>query len=217
MALDGFRIDRTEVTSRQYRLCMQAGVCDPPEQNDFFADGSYYDNNAYDDYPVVLVSWHQAATYCEWTGGRLPTEAEWEYAARGPEGRVFPWGNEFDGTRLNYCDTNCEAWCAWWKDDAYDDGHASVAPVGSYATGASWCGAYDLAGNVWEWVGDWYEGYSSERQRNPVGPSSGENRVIRGGSWCDCWFYSRGATRGSFGADSQDVRFGFRCAVPGEE
>ena len=97
VALDGFWIDRTEVTKAQYEQCVAAGACTP-----------CYGDSPYDDYPAIYVTWYQAGTYCGWAGGRLPTEAEWEYAARGPEARVFPWGDEFDGTRLNFCDANCE-------------------------------------------------------------------------------------------------------------
>ena len=108
VALDGFWIDQTEVTNGQYRRCVKSGACDSPAESSSSTHDSYYGNSAYDDYPVIYVSWHQAAAHCVWAGARLPTEAEWEYAARGPQGRVFPWGNEFDGMRLNYCDANCE-------------------------------------------------------------------------------------------------------------
>lgn len=206
VAVDSYWIDRTEVTNGQYQQCVQAGGCDLPE------DDSYYGNNAYSNYPVVWVSWNQATAYCEWAGARLPTEAEWEYAARGPDGYLFPWGNKFDGKRLNYCDASCGEQCDWWKDSEYDDGYAEAAPVDSYPTGDSWCGVHDLAGNVWEWVADWDGDYLSGQQKDPTGPASGEFRIIRGGSWCDCRFFTVAVFRGSSGPDSSDFRFGFRCA-----
>ena len=102
VGVDAFWIDRTEVTNAQYQRCLEAGKCaDPVPWNVEFKDP------AQTDHPKVNVKWPEAQAYCEWAGGRLPTEAEWEYVARGPEGRVFPWGDEFDGTKLNYCDVNC--------------------------------------------------------------------------------------------------------------
>ena len=98
------------------------------------------------------VSWYEAEAYANWRGGRLPTEAEWEYAARGPNSLIYPWGNEFDGTKLNFCDTECTY---DWRDASVDDGYEKTAPVGSYESGKSWVVAYDLAGNIWEWVADW--------------------------------------------------------------
>ena len=174
--LDAFWIDKTEVTNAQYRRCVKAGNCDETWCWDL-ADMSGPEQ------PVACVNWEQARAYCEWAGGRLPTEAEWEYAACGPEGHLFPWGDEFDGTRLNYCDANCSFDWADWADDTFDDGFTYTAPVGSYPEGASWCGALDLAGNVHEWVADWYADYASGRMVNPTGPSTGEARVWRGGSW----------------------------------
>ena len=213
VSLDGFWMDRTEVSNAQYRLCVEAGACEAPGEASSRTRDVYYGDSAYDDYPVIYVGWHQAAAYCEWAGGRLPTEAEWEYAARGPEGRAFPWGETFDGARLNYCDVNCEL---DWKDAEVDDGYADTAPVGSYPAGASWCGAQDLAGNVWEWVADWYEEYSSERQVNPTGPSSGRLRGQRGGSWNNESVDTRGAYRSRNSPDGQSYNAGFRCARDSE-
>jgi len=213
VALDGFWIDRTEVTNRQYARCVAAGACNPPARSDSYSRDSYYGNSAYGDYPVIWVSWDDAVDYCAWAGGRLPTEAEWEYAARGPEGRTFPWGDGFDGTRLNYCDANCEF---DWSDGAVDDGYADTAPVGSYPAGASWAGALDLAGNVWEWVADWYGAYPSGRQENPTGPSSGEDRVVRGGSWGSGPYRVRAAYRDGFPPVYRNAYIGFRCARSSE-
>ena len=209
VALDSFWIDRTEVTSKQYRQCVAAGACDPPSNSGSRTRDSYYGNSAYDDYPVIYVSGNQVDAYCAWAGARLPTEAEWEYAARGPEGRLFPWGDKFDRMRLNYCDVNCGF---GWADEKADDGYADTAPVGSFPTGASWCGALDMTGNVWEWVADWYGVYPSERQVNPTGPTYGESRGLRGGSWDVGAYLVRSACRGESPANDRNDSFGFRCA-----
>jgi formylglycine-generating enzyme required for sulfatase activity/predicted Ser/Thr protein kinase len=204
VALDAFWIDRTEVTNAQYALCVGDGVCD---EVDFVNDADFNGG----DYPVVGVSWYDAETYCKWVDARLPTEAEWEYAARGPENRVFPWGHDFDGTKVNYCDANCED---DWADETVDDGYALTAPVGSYPAGASWCGALDLAGNVWEWVADWYDGDYYERSptHNSPGPEEGDGKVLRGGSWGDVPDCVRGADRNMGLPDSRVDYVGFRCA-----
>jgi formylglycine-generating enzyme required for sulfatase activity len=215
VVLDGFWIDRTEVTNAQYQQCVEAGGCDPPAESSSPTGDLYYGNSTYDAYPVVYVSWYQAADYCEWADARLPTEAEWEYAARGPEGRVFPWGDTFDGTRVNYCDANCEF---DWADGSVDDGYGYTAPVGSYPSGASWCGALDLAGNVWEWVADWYDAayYGRSPSQNPPGPSSGQERARRGSSWHYPPDGMRSALRFGVDPDIPDNFQGFRC-VRGSE
>jgi formylglycine-generating enzyme required for sulfatase activity len=162
VALDAFWIDQTEVTNAQYRKCLDAGVCRKPV---------YWDNSDFSapDQPVVGVTWNDARTYCEWAGGRLPTEAEWEKAARGTDGRTYPWGNE---------PATCER-------VSYGGCVGKASPVGSYPTGASPYGALDMAGNVWEWVADWYAEhyYSRSPDHNPQGPDSGGVRGLRGGSW----------------------------------
>jgi formylglycine-generating enzyme required for sulfatase activity len=208
VALDGFWIDRTEVTNGQYVQCVQAGVCDPPAETGSYTRDSYYGDSAHDHYPVIWVTRDQAAGYCAWAGGRLPTEAEWEYAARGPEGRLFPWGNEFDGTLVNYCDVGCDG----VNDETVDDGYPDTAPVGSFPAGASWCGALDLAGNVREWVADWFGYYPSEGQVNPTGPSLGDSCIPRGGSWYDTPDDVRSANRGENSPDYVRHKVGFRCA-----
>ena len=201
VALDGLWLDRTEVTNEQYRVCVEAGVCDPSE----YEDTKLNDENQ----PMVGVDWYDAEDYCQWAGARLPTEAEWEYAARGPEGRAYPWGDTFDGTKLNFCDKNCLLDHA---DKSVDDGYLYPAPVGSYPDGASWCGALDMAGNVWEWVADWYGEYPSGKQVNPTGPASGVVRVLRGGSWFLTSDDTRGANRGGGNPDYWYEYVGFRCA-----
>jgi Tol biopolymer transport system component len=182
VALDGFWIDKYEVTNAQYQMCVEAGGCQAPTTCNWGTPTYGKADKA--DHPVVCVDWQGAQDYCEWAGGRLPTEAEWEYAARGAARNVFPWGDTFDGTLANFCDTNCTQ---DWKNSGYDDGYSQTAPVGSYPDGISWCGAEDMAGNVWERVSDWYDSdyYRVSPAENPVGPSSGEYRVARGGSWRD--------------------------------
>ena len=199
VGLDAFWIDQTEVTNEQYRRCVQARVCDPPVLSTSRTRDTYYGDRAYDNYPVILVSWYDAEAYCEWAGARLPTDAEWEYAARGPEGRMYPWGNsEPDCDKANYY------LCV-----------GDTSAVGSYPDSASWCGAYDLAWNVMEWVADWHGAYDSGRQMNPTGPASGVLRVVRGRSW----YYAseqRVPDRNGFNPGVTGDISGFRCARSSE-
>ncbi len=149
--LSAFWIDRTEVTNGMYRRCIAAGACSPPANLDSATRSSYFADPAYNDYPVIFISWDQAAAYCAWAGRRLPSEAEWEKAARGEDGRIYPWGwisalKSPKGPRLNYCDAQCPY---DYREAAADDGYADTAPVGSFPAGASPYGALDMAGNVW--------------------------------------------------------------------
>jgi formylglycine-generating enzyme required for sulfatase activity len=213
--LDGFWFDQWEVTNGQYAQCVAAGVCDPPEAVSSHTRQTYYGDEAFDDYPVVYVTRDKADAYCTWAEARLPTEAEWEYAARGPESLRYPWGNAFDGTRLNYCDANCDF---AWTDQDVDDGYADTAPVGSYPTGRSWCEAQDMAGNAWEWVADWYDGeyYGHSPAENPPGPTSGEYAVARGGSWNNDKIDVRAPMRYYDRPDVAWIDTGFRCARDAE-
>ncbi len=212
-SLLGFWIDLTEVTNRQYQRCVEAGACQPPEDLASMAGEEYFNDPFFEDYPVIWVRWDQADVYCRWAGGRLPTEAEWEYAARGPQGWLFPWGDAFDPARLNYCDRRCPLGP---NDPAHDDGYAETSPVGSYPSGRSWCGALDMAGNVREWVADWYGPYSAGRADNPVGAPAGDSKIPRGGSWLDLADNLRSTNRGANATDYAEHKVGFRCVVPAE-
>ena len=189
--LDAYWIDKTEVTNDQYRKCVAVGSCAQPP-------GSDYKNAARGRHPVVQVSWNDAMAYCEWAGRRLPTEAEWEKAARGTDGRIYPWGNAAPDSAL----ANFAQNLGW------------TAAVGSYAAGASPYGAMDMAGNVWEWVGDWYgAGYYANAPRpNPRGPETGDGRVLRGGSWLVASPLIRTTNRSWYFLDFRLVSNGFRCA-----
>ncbi len=213
VTLDAFWIDRTEVTNAQYAACVADRACRSPEHNSSYTRDGYYDDPHYADFPVIWVSWEDAAAFVKWAEGRLPTEAEWEYAARGPENAAYPWGHEFDDKQLNFCDANCPL---SWANRAADDGYADTALAGSFPGGASWVGALDMAGNVWEWVNDWYNDdyYRTSPAANPTGPLSGVRRVWRGGSWYNVQSSSRTSVR-YHGTPDLAVSFaGFRVVTP---
>jgi formylglycine-generating enzyme required for sulfatase activity len=211
VALKAFWIDRTEVTNEQYRQCVEAGACTPPVDLSSYTRADYFDDTAFDEYPVIWVDWHMVAAYCDWAGVRLPVEAEWEYAARGPDSLIFPWGDEFEPARLNYCDVGCDG----ISDPDFNDGFPDTAPVGSFPQGVSWIGALDMAGNVREWVKDLYGFYKPGQAEDPRGPQTGESRIPRGGSWYDRPDDTRSANRGEETPDYNRHNLGFRCVLGG--
>ncbi len=222
--LDGFQIDKTEVTNSQMAIFLnelgnqeEDGVTwvaldsDSALLEENPSTGTFQPLTGFGNHPAIMVSWYGANAYCAWAGGQLPTEAQWEYAARGSAGNIFPWGNEFDGNRLNYCDSNCEF---DWLDESVDDGYVRTAPVSNYPAGESWVDAQDMAGNVWEWTADWYEvSYENATNNNPTGPATGTSKVLRGGSWVNVPYYVRGAYRFSLTPVNRNVNVGFRCVV----
>jgi len=165
--LDAYYLDKYEVTVGQYAKFLKAtGFNEPPMWTTL-------DQPSHQKRPIVNVDWSDASNYCEWAGKRLPTEAEWEKAARGTDGRIYPWGNEPPNTlRANY---GQEKW----------NNHTALVPMGQLKDGKSPYEIYDLAGNVWEWVSDWYDPdyYATSPPQNPKGPENGKYRVLRGGSW----------------------------------
>jgi formylglycine-generating enzyme required for sulfatase activity len=195
-----FWIDRTEVTNAQYSLCVAEGACNPSRLTD---DPSYNG----DHYPVAGIPWKDAVDYCIWAGGRLPIEVEWEYAAKGIKGTIYPWGDAFecDGGNFSKSCTQC------------DDGYPGPAPVESFPLGVSWCGAMDMAGNVWEWVGDAFNEYTIYYQANSTSQHSEELRVLRGGSWGYCPAFIRTTYRYAVTPDANYLAVGFRCVVTLEE
>ena len=195
--LDAYSIDKYEVTNARYKACVDAGGCEPPQEASSYTRAVYFGNPEFADYPMIKVNWHQASAFCAWEGKRLPTEAEWEKAARGTDGRIYPWGDQAPTQELANFDGNV----------------GDTTPVGSYPAGASPYGVMDMAGNVWEWVNDWYDGsyYSQSPSENPQGPASGEYRVLRGGSWGDYGISVRSAIRYYNGPGIWYYSVGFRC------
>lgn len=207
VTLNDFWLDQTEVSNIQYRQCVEAGICIEPTSCQ--KGEPTYDDPEKANHPVVCVSWDDAQTYCDWVSARLPTEAEWEYAFRGEQNLNYPWGNSFDGSKLNYCDANCEQPHA---DNRYNDHYAMAMPVGFSSGDISWSGALNMSGNISEWVADWSSSYSSEPELNPVGPESGTEKILRGCNWSFQPAYCRGAARPSVSPDTQYNYLGFRCA-----
>ncbi len=208
VSLDSFWLDRTEVTNAQYRSCVAAGAC--PEPLTCKKGEPTYADAQKSEHPVVCVSWDDAQSYCRWSGARLATEAEWEYAFRGEQRSIYPWGDSFDGSRLNYCDANCDQPHA---DGRFDDHYAQTAPVTSLPTDVSWSGALGMSGNASEWVADWLGEYAAAAAANPTGPPSGSEKVLRGGNWTSHPTYCRGAIRASIPPDTRFDTVGFRCAA----
>jgi formylglycine-generating enzyme required for sulfatase activity len=202
VVLDAYYIGRYTVTHAQYARFVQAtGHRVPsgsPEYN--WDDKHKTPPQGKGDHPVVLVSWHDAAAYCTWAGLRLPTEAEWEKAARGTKARIYPWGDPWDTARCN----------------SSKGRKGGTTPVGAYSpAGDSPYGCADMAGNVWEWCADWHDAgyYAHSPSRNPRGPDSGQCRVLRGGSWINVSDYVRSAIRLRINPGGRDGIIGFRCGV----
>jgi formylglycine-generating enzyme required for sulfatase activity len=195
-----FSIDRVEVTVAAWRVCIQAGACSPAPLA--LADGRFLRPNL----PVTSVTWSEADRYCAWRGARLPTEAEWERAARGTDGRTYPWGAEPECSRANFGNYQGEGRCP--------KNPGRPTRVGSSQGGAAPTGARDMAGNVWEWVADLYDPryYGHSPPADPHGPSRGERRVVRGGACCSMFGLPRAANRLAFPPDYRDDDIGFRCA-----
>jgi len=198
--LDGFWIDRTEITNAMYKMCVADNqACKTPVSKGTIE----YDSSDYDLYPIVRVSWSQANAYCAWAGRSLPTEAQWEKAARGTDGRIFPWGNNIGCLFANYT-----------PEKSVGCYNSKGTAVGILPKGASPYGALDMAGNVSEWVADWFGPYSSAYEKNPVGPTETGKRVIRGGSFYDSSFKLRTTNRNSLEPNKTDFLIGFRCVSP---
>ncbi|HEU4727364.1 MAG TPA: SUMF1/EgtB/PvdO family nonheme iron enzyme, partial [Kofleriaceae bacterium] len=229
VTLSAFCLDRTEVTVMAYAACVAAGGCSPPPRTVKWSAYSPRDASRYSrwcndadhpDHPINCIDWDGAAAFCAWRGARLPSEAEWEYAARGGDDRVYPWGDDPpSATRLDVCGTECAAMARralnedWQPMYEADDGWSTTAPVGSYPDGASRSGALDLAGNVWEWTSDWYGPYPSAPQTDPRGAPRGTSRVSRGAGWATRGRNrARAADRNWLDPSARDCDLGFRCA-----
>lgn len=210
VTLDSFWIDKYQVTNSQFRNCVTAGVCRAPTTCDW--DQPTYQIASYANHPVVCVDWYDATTYCDWVGGRLPTEAEWAYAARGPDGNVYPWGNTFDCSRGNF-DDETQLNERHVTGGPGCDGYDKTAPVGSYPAGASWCEALDMEGNVWEWTSTLYQSYPYRPDDGREDLSAEGNRVLRGSAWHDPEHFVRSAKRDQWQPNGQNPNYGFRCAL----
>jgi formylglycine-generating enzyme required for sulfatase activity len=221
VTVGSFWIDRTEVTNAQYAAFLneqgnraEGGVNWLDLGDDCLiehVDGKYTPKAGFAGHPAVCVSWYGATAYAEWVGGRLPTEAEWEYAARGPGSSIYPWGSEIavSAPQANFCDRTCEY---DWALEGIDDGYAQTASVGSYPGGASWIGALNMGGNVWEWTASPFRHYET-------GEDLGDKdaRTIRGGSFTNLRANVRGAYRGASAPTDRVHNLGFRVVIPGDQ
>ena len=226
--VDGFWIDKYPINNKQYAEFLnlrgnqqEGGVTWLELESEFCLiekRGKYYwPIRGFENHPVIDVSWYGARAYCEWIGGRLLTEAEWEYAASGPENRIYPWGNEYDCTKGNFHDWTEESEPVSFPGERGCDGIDHTTPVDAFPAGASWVGALDMAGNVWDWVLDWgVSFYPSGLQVNPTGPGSGTDKIVRGGSWNNHHWGVRTTMRGDYRPMVRSAYIGFRCAYPVE-
>ncbi len=237
--LDSYCLDVNEVTVARYRACVEREACPPAkttpsypkmesqtdEEHDkevaAFAELCNWDKPDRDEHPINCVDWNSAEAYCKHLGVRLPTEAEWELAARGTDGRVFPWGNDSgDHTYMNAAGTE---WRRWFADKGLpepqgvmyeaDDGHVGTAPVGRFPRAMTQTGQLDMVGNVWEWTSDWYALYKDEAVSNPKGPAAGDRKAIRGGGFNgEITLWLNPAARYHQVPDAAVHAIGFRCA-----
>jgi formylglycine-generating enzyme required for sulfatase activity len=225
-------MDRTEVTVSAYKRCSDSGECRRASTTNEWSNINAADHETYDplcnvrdpegraEHPINCVDWRMADDYCRVHAGRLPTEAEWELAARGPDGRTYPWGDEApSGSLLNACGSECASWGRTHHAEVramylQNDGWPTTAPVGSFPRGSSRYGMQDVVGNVWEWVADYYASYSDRESADPRGPDSGKEHVIRGGGWNGsdpAWV--RPTFRYKDDAEKKSHGIGFRCAA----
>ena len=230
VSLDAFCMDAFEVTALAYEDCSNRGACRrlqpsvsypgmTPAEEQAFLPLCNVGKKGREQHPMNCLGWADADVYCRRQGKRLPTEAEWEYATRGPDGRVFPWGDEPPTVAyLNACDADCAAWSkkagvqALVLFEDASDGYSATAPVGKFEKGRSRFGPWDVAGNVWEWVADWNDAYGVSEQKNPKGPAGGERRGIRGGAWNGArveWLHP--SFRFAAEPDRHHPAIGFRC------
>jgi formylglycine-generating enzyme required for sulfatase activity len=231
VTLSPYCIDVDEVTTGAYQACSDEGRCKRAARTNDWEGISTAQRKAFDPlcnardpvgrakHPINCVDWEMASIFCSAHGKRLPTEAEWEFAARGPDGRKYPWGDEDPNpTLLNACGKECVEWGKKSRAEVTamfdgDDGWPTTAPVGSFPKGASRYGLHDVVGNVWEWVADYYAEYTKDSQVDPKGPAQGAERVIRGGAWNGAYpSWVRPTFRYKDIAEKRSHGIGFRCA-----
>jgi formylglycine-generating enzyme required for sulfatase activity len=224
VTISAYYIDKYEITNAEWDSCVKAGKCSPPGSERAYDGTPYYDQDEFGNYPVVFINWQQASDYCEWRAARLPTEAEWEMATRwDPDDDTvtqYPWGDDPDPALANFCDAGCLL--VENRDQTYpthNDGWPQMAEVGSFPEGASPVGALDMAGNVAEWVADWFGDtyYALSPPEDPTGPDTGSLRIVRGGAWGVSLEQTRSTGRAAFDPDTQIVGLGARCAISAEQ